>query len=147
MTSILSPLHTTTRHAHLSCRAFTLLIAALLLAGCATTGDMMEKLNTSLRGYEKAIRWAKFDAAYSYHKWAEGEQASLPPNMENIRVTRFETTGEKFDAKNKTMKRTVKLRYYNTENQREVSMKYHQEWKYFEDSKRWYLTSTPLTFQ
>lgn len=123
------------------------MMAILLLTGCATTSDMMDKLNTSLRGYEKAIRWAKFDSAYSYHKWDDDEQASIPSYMENIRVTHFETMGEKFDPKNKVMKRTVKLRYYNTEYQREKSMRYPQEWKFFEDSKRWYLVSAPITFQ
>ncbi|MBN4079462.1 hypothetical protein JYT26_02355 [Beggiatoa alba] len=120
--------------------------ATLLLGACATTADRMDDLNQTLRGYEKAIRWAKYDAVYSFHKW-EDVQPSIPADMENFRVTHFEALGEKFDPKNWSMKRSVKLRYYNTEDPREKSMKFSQEWKYFKESKRWYLISSPVLFQ
>jgi len=120
---------------------------ALLLGACATTGDKMDDLNKALRGYEKAIRWGKYDAAYSFHKWPDGVQATLPANMETIRVTSYETVGEKFNEKQMIMKQTIKLRYYSTETLREKAMQLPQEWKYFPELKRWYLISEPLTFE
>lgn len=123
------------------------LLIALLLGACTTTGDLMDDLNTSLRGYEKAIRWAQYDAAYSYHKWEDAAPTSLPPDIENFRVTHYETFGEKFNAKDMVMKQSIRLRYYHTETQREKSLRHEQEWKYYPESKRWFLISPPITFE
>ena len=73
----------------------------LLLGACATTADMMDNLNKTLRSYEKAMRWGQYEAAYSFHKSETGVPISLQKNIENFRVTKYETFGEKFDEKNK----------------------------------------------
>ncbi|NOX92743.1 MAG: hypothetical protein GXP18_09935 [Gammaproteobacteria bacterium] len=125
---------------------FGLSLAALLLSACATQGEMMDNLNKTLRGYEKAVRWAKFDAAYSYHKWKADQEATIPANMENIRVTKYESSGQKFDQQKLVMKQTVTLHYYNTDDLRERRLKHRHEWKYFPESKRWYLISDPIVF-
>lgn len=141
-------LTTTTTKKQLSWTQLTVAIfITLLLGACATTGDKMDDLNKALRGYEKAIRWGKYDAAYSFHKWDKGVQPTIPANMENIRVTSYETVGEKFNEKLMIMKQTVKLRYYSTETLREKAMQLPQEWKYFPELKRWYLISEPITFE
>lgn len=121
-------------------------IGALLLGACATQGDIMDKLNTTLRAYEKAVRWAQFEEVYSYHKWQSGQQADLPANMRNIRVTKYQSSGQKFDQKENIMKQTLTLRYYNTDDVTERRLKHQQEWKYFPDTKRWYLISDPIVF-
>lgn len=121
-------------------------LAILLSGACATEGKMMDNLNKTLRGYEKAVRWAKFDAVYSYHKWEANQETTIPANMESIRVTQYESSGQKFDQQNRVMKQTVTLRYYNTDDLRERRLKYRHEWKYFPDSKRWYLISAPIAF-
>jgi hypothetical protein len=66
--------------------------------------------------------------------------------MQNIRVTNYQSFGQKFNPKENTMKQTVTLRYYNTDDSRERSLKLQQEWKYFPDSERWYLVSDPVVF-
>jgi hypothetical protein len=127
-------------------RWFGLVLIALLLSACASQGDIMDGLNKTLRGYEKAVRWAEFEAVYSFHKWDDDQEASIPTNMENIRVTKYESFGQKFDQKNQIMKQTIRLRYYNTDDQRERGLKHKQEWKYFAELKRWYLISEPIVF-
>lgn len=122
-------------------------LISLVLGACSSTGQMMDNLNQTLRSYERAIRWANFDAAYSFHKWEEGEQPTLPANMKNIKVTRYQKSSEKFDQKNLRMKQLVTVQYYNTSNLRERSMQIQQDWKYFPDLKRWYLMSDPITFK
>ncbi len=121
-------------------------LAILLLSACATQGEMMDNLNKTLRGYEKAMRWAEFDAAYSYHKWEKDQEASLPANMENIRVTKYESSSQRFDQQKMVMKQTITLHYYNTDDLRERNLKHPQEWKYFSETKRWYLISDPVVF-
>jgi hypothetical protein len=121
-------------------------LATLLLGACATQGDLMDSLNKSLRGYEKAVRWAQFDAVYSFHKWEGDAPATLPASLKNIRVTHYETSGQKFDPKQKVMKQMLTLRYYSTDSLRELTLQVPQEWKYFPELKRWYLISKPIAF-
>lgn len=121
-------------------------LVIMLLGGCATKGDMMDNLNKTLRGYEKAVRWGEFEAVYSYYKWENDEEPEIPANMENIRVTKYEPSRQKFDQKNRIMKQMVTLRYYNTDDLRERSLKHRHEWKYFPKLKRWYLISDPIVF-
>ena len=123
-----------------------LTLTALLLSACATQMDLMDDLNQTLRGYEKAVRWAQFDAVYSFHRWQGEQEPSIPAGMEKIKVTKYETSRERFDPKNKVMKQMVSISYYNTDDQRVRSLKHPHEWQYFEDSKRWYLISDPIAF-
>lgn len=127
-------------------RWIVLALIALLLGGCASQGDIMDNLNKTLRGYEKAVRWAKFDAVYSYHQWKGDEEPELPANMENIRVTKYTSSKQKFNEKDQIMKQTITVRYYNTDSLRELSLKHRHEWKYFPKLKRWYLISDPIVF-
>ncbi|HEC20774.1 MAG TPA: hypothetical protein ENI97_15780 [Gammaproteobacteria bacterium] len=125
---------------------FAVVLASLLLGACATQGDIMDKLNTTLRGYEQAVRWGQFDAVYSFHRWPDEQEPSLPANMENIRITKYAASGQRLDPKKMIMKQTVTLSYYNTDDQRVRSIKHRHEWKYFPKLKRWYLISDPITF-
>ena len=126
--------------------SFILYLLIILLCACSTTADKMDKLNNTLKGYEKALRWAKFDAAYSFHKWDSDEQPSMPSHLKNIRITKYVVSNKVFDEKTMTAKQSVSISYYNTNNLREKSLEDKQRWKYFPDHKRWYLMSKPLTF-
>ena len=119
----------------------------LTLGACATSFDKMDKLNSTLRAYEKALRWSKFDAAYSYHKWDEDEQPSIPKHLKNIRLTSYSSSSQSFKESTMTAKQMVVIRYYNQENLRERTLEDKQSWKYFPDKKRWYLMSKPPSFQ
>jgi len=134
------------KHSHSFLRWLMLVLTALLLSSCATQRDIMDDLNKTLRGYEKAVRWGKFEAVYSYHKWEEDQEPEIPANMENIRVTKYEPSRQKFDKKNKIMKQMVTLKYYNTDDLRERSLKLRHKWEYFPKLKRWYLISDPIAF-
>jgi hypothetical protein len=122
------------------------LIVALLLGACATSADRLDNLNRTLLAYEKAVRWAKFDIVYSFHKWDTDEQPSLPARLKNIRVTGYEVVNSRFDEKTMITTQLVAIRYYNTDTLRERELEGRQRWKYFPEPKRWYLLSDPLTF-
>ena len=128
-------------------KIFVSLAICMLLAACASTADKMDRLNSTLRGYEKALRWAKFDIAYSYHKWESKEQPSIPNHLKNIRLTNYGASNSSFDEKTMTAKQTVTINFYNKNNLRERSLEDKQRWKYFPDEKRWYLMSKPPSFQ
>ncbi|NOX76988.1 MAG: hypothetical protein GXP17_10335 [Gammaproteobacteria bacterium] len=124
-----------------------LLLSGLLLGGCSTTADRMDRLDRTLNGYEKALRWGKFDAAYSFHKWGTDEQPSIPAHLKKIRMTRYEVTSRRFDEKTMTARQSVAIRYYDTDTATERELQDRQRWKYFEDAKRWYLMSDPPVFK
>jgi hypothetical protein len=126
---------------------FSVLLLLITLGACATSYDKMDKLNMTLLGYEKALRWAKFDVAYSFHKWDADEQPSLPKYLKNIRLTSYSAGNHSFDETSMTAKQMVTISYYNKDNLRERSMENKQSWKYFPDKKRWYLISKPPTFK
>ena len=119
----------------------------ITLGACATTYDKMDKLNMTLRGYEKALRWAKFDMAYSFHKWDSKELPSLPKHLKNIRITSYSVSNQNFNEDDMTAKQKVTIRYYNQNDLRERSLEDKQSWEYFSDKSRWYLVSKPPTFQ
>jgi hypothetical protein len=118
-----------------------------ILAGCATTADKVDKLELATRGYEKALRWSKFDMAYSYFKWDSAEPPSIPDYLSNVRITKYIITNRNFDEESMTATQAVSIRYYHQTDPRERSMEDHQKWKYFSDKKRWYLISDPPEFK
>lgn len=119
---------------------------ALVLGACATTADKADKLERTVRGYEKALRWAKFDMAYSYFKWDSGEQPVVPKDLKLIRITTYRIANRNFDEEAMTASQVVTIRYYNQSDLRERELEDHQKWKYFHDEKRWYLISKPPEF-
>lgn len=127
--------------------SLTICLLLIVLGGCATTFDKMDRLNSTLRGYEKALRWAKFDIAYSYHKWDSTEQPAIPKHLKNIRLTNYGVSNSSFNEKEMTAKQTVTMGFYNKNNLRERSLEDKQRWKYFPDEKRWFLMSKPPSFQ
>lgn len=119
----------------------------LVLGACSTTADKTDKLDRMLRGYEKALRWAKFDMAYSYFKWESGEQAIVPKHLKSIRLTQYRIASRQFDEDTMTATQVVTIKYYNQDNLREKELEDHQKWEYFSDEKRWYLVSQPPAFK
>jgi len=119
----------------------------LTLGGCSTTADKIDKFDLASRGYEKALRWSKYDMAYSYYKTDSSEQLSVPEYMSNIRLTKYIVANRIFDEISMTTKQAVIIHYYNTNDLRERKLEDMQEWKYFEDLKRWYLVSKPPEFK
>jgi len=135
------------KHSQTIVTGLTICLLLIILSACASTYDKMDKLNATLRGYEKALRWAKYEMAYSFHKWDTEEQPSIPEHLKNIRLTSYGANNQSFDEDNMTATQSVTIRYYNQNNLRERSLEDKQRWKYFPDKKRWYLMSKPPTFE
>lgn len=124
-----------------------LLVCVVILSACATTTDHMDRLNSTLSTYEKAIRWRDFDAAYAMHQWDQQDLPSLPAQLKYIRVTHYEVKDLHFDQTAMTARQTAIIRYYNTETSRERTLEHVQQWTYHKGNKRWYQTSKPPVFE
>lgn len=125
----------------------TICLSLMLLSACATTVDKMDQLDRTLKGYEKALRWARFDMAYSFHKWDTKELPTIPAHLKNIRLTSYKVSNSSFDEITMTAKQNVTLRFYSQDDPRERTLETKQSWKYFPANKRWYLMNEPPTFK
>lgn len=132
---------------HTIIAVLSIFLTMIILAGCATTADKVDKLELSTRGYEKALRWSKFDMAYSYIKWDSAEPPSIPDYLANVRITKYIISSRNFDEESMTATQIVSIRYYHQTDPRERSVEDRQKWKYFDDKKRWYLISSPPEFK
>lgn len=118
-----------------------------LIGGCATTADKVDKLDLAARGYEKALRWSKYDMAFAYFKWESTEKPTVPDYINNIRLTKYRVVERNFNEDSMTATQTVMIRYYNLNDLRERRLEDHQKWKYYKEENRWYLTSNPPEFK
>lgn len=124
-------------------RSIPWLACGLLLSACATTADRLEHLDRVQHDYEKAIRWAQFDAAISFRKLEPGEPIPSTAALKNVRVTRYTVNNSSLGADKMSATQVVTINYYRTDTSRERSVVDRQQWKYFSDDKHWYLM-TPL---
>ena len=125
----------------------TLLGLTLLAGGCATPADKFDTLDRSLRGYEKAVRWGKFDIAYTFYRSGDDQQLIAPQYLKDIRVTRYEVNSRDFNSETMTTKQIVTISYYHMDTQRERSITDTQNWEYDKEKKRWFIVSEPPSFQ
>ncbi len=122
------------------------LICLLLLGACATTGQRLDALDHTLRQYEKAVRWAQFDAVYAHHRWSEDAQPTPPASLRNVRVTQYRVNNSKLAADKMHYRQTVTIHYYLLDSARERSLVHRQTWEYDPEQKRWLQTSPPPQF-
>lgn len=111
------------------------------LYSCATT-DEMDRLDSSVRSYERAIRWGEFGQAKSFHK-NEPELSDL----ERRRLQLYRISGYKVisndtpNTKNSYIR--VEIKYYRNDRPVIKAITVKQHWKRDEGSQLWYL-ATPF---
>jgi hypothetical protein len=94
-----------------------------------------------LTSFEKAIRWAQFDAANAFRQWPVGKQPMLPDHYKDIRVTSYKPMNLQFGPNKMSATQIVEVRYYSTESSRVHTLRHKQHWEYSKEHKRWYLMS------
>jgi hypothetical protein len=123
-------------------RALTV-AAALLLGGCAGMGAQMrmDKLDTMLRAYDRAVRWSEFETAYALATPA-GTKAPDFTRFQGIRPTSYDQLGSlQANADSTQIVRMVEIRYIHTATMVERRLADRQVWEYAEKEGRWYLRS------
>ena len=121
-------------------RSTFLLLLAVLTVGCATN-VRLERFDTTIRAYERALRWSDFQAAFVL----AGNADTPPPDfrrLQNIRVTSYETLGAaQGNDDTSRMAQVVEIRYVNVANMSERVLTDQQVWVYSESDRRWRLRS------
>lgn len=110
------------------------------LVSCAVSPDEMEVLDSSIRSYERAIRWGEFTRAKSFHK-----SSPVLSDLERRRLNFYRVTGYTVlqqDIPNKyNAHLMVEIKYVKKDMQVIKTITSKQHWKRDKDSKIWYLNS------
>ncbi len=125
-------------------RHLTLLLVAMLLAGCQTieSKNRQASLEKVLHAYETAIRWSYIRHAYNLMRPERVKEIGIPQGLENIKVTRYEVLAPAVsNPKSNTATQVALINYVEKDRQQEKSLTDHQLWEYDSQAKRWYLIS------
>lgn len=126
-------------------KRFVPFCVCMLIAACAHDLGLMKKEET-LNAYRAAIRWSAFDRASVFQsEWAPRRQA--PENLTGIRVTGYEVLSEREDKERLTVRQTVEIRYYRTEDLVEKTTIDQQAWRYDPVREHWLLDSALPRFK
>ena len=126
-------------------RLLLMLCLTAAVAGCATE-VRTDKLEATLRAYERAIRWSEFKNAFAI----AGQPAPAPDfaGLREIKVVSYDKVGTpRTDPEGKTHSQAVEIRYVHVYNMKERVLSDQQEWVFVEQGERWKLTSPFPTFR
>lgn len=112
------------------------------LSSCAVGPDEMVLLDRSISSYDRAIRWAEYSRAKSFHK-----SDPVLSDLERRRLKLYRVTDYKIlqnDTPNvHNAYLLVEIKYYKNDRPVIKSLTVKQHWKREEESKTWYL-DTPF---
>ena len=111
-----------------------------LLSSCAMSPDAMETLDSSVRSYERAIRWGDFTRAKSFHKNAPILSNFERRRMKFYRVTDYSVLRHDTPDKYNSLL-LVEVKYYKNDLPVIKTISAKQHWKREKESKVWYLDS------
>ena len=118
-----------------------LVTVSATLSSCAVSPDPMQVLDSSIRSYERAIRWGGFQRAKSFHKHSPVLSDIERRRMKFYRVTGYNVlqhnTPDKFNSH-----LVVEIKYYKNDMLVIKSIVAKQHWKRDKEGKVWYLVSS-----
>jgi len=127
-------------------RVPALLIAALLLTGCATENMRSKQtvLDETLRSYAATIRWGDIGQAQAFIK-PDLREKQAPSALELARYEQVRITGydemQVQPIDESEVRQTVRIDLVNVNTQAARSLVDRQTWRYDEETKRWWLVS------
>ncbi|PWK86686.1 hypothetical protein [Fulvimonas soli] len=121
-----------------------LLLAALLLAGCATD-KRNQSLTATLNAYANTLRWGDFQTAEQFVDPEVREKHPVSAldraRYQQLKVSDYnDDAGPVPDGENQ-VRQTVQINLVNIHTQTERSVIDHQIWRYDPAKNRWWLTS------
>ena len=118
------------------------LLAALLLAGCATQQQASE-LQKVQYAYSAAIRWGDFEGAWQLvdpeYRAANPMSALEFERYKQVQVSAYRDLAAQAIPQSVAM-REIQIGVVNRHTQVERSLRYTEHWRYDPESKHWWLT-------
>jgi hypothetical protein len=124
-------------------KTWSLLLASLALAGCASSGRHLNELDKVQYAYSAAIRWGDFEGAWQLveptyraaHPLSELELA----RYQQVQVSAYRDLASSMPAKGEAL-REIEIGVINRHTQTERSTRYTERWRYDPAAKAWWLT-------
>ena len=118
------------------------LLAALVLAGCATQQQASE-LQKVQYAYSAAIRWGDFEGAWQLvdpeYRAAHPMSALEFERYKQVQVSAYRDLAAQAIPQSVAM-REIEIGVVNRHTQVERSLRYTERWRYDPESKQWWLT-------
>ena len=120
-----------------------LLLAALALAGCASTMDRGDALRDAQYAWSAAIRWGDFEGAWNM---VDPELRKAQPmsdlefaRFKQLQISQYRELGER--AGDAAAERQVLIGVVNRNTLVERQARYSERWRYDPESRTWWNTS------
>ena len=117
-------------------------LVILLGAGCVAVSGMnkMKSLDRAAIGYREAIRWSDFETAYRFTKNSQVENdLQAFKKLDQIKVTSYEVKQTITAEDRSQVRQIVEIKYYNTDDMVERTLRDHQVWEYDTMGRNWVL--------
>ena len=120
-----------------------LISSSFVFTGCSNMAERekVSLLQTSIRQYGQAVRWARYKNMYDFHLGKDGFKPKLIlDKYKGIQVTAFNIIedGEISDEL-KEADVIAEISYYDEDYATVNTIKHLQHWWYEEESKRWFI--------
>ncbi len=127
-------------------RLILVLLAAFLLAGCASGGgSRTDALDRAQYAWSGAIRWGDFEGALNLVD--PDTRAGLTPaalgfeRYKQVQISSYRDLGEDRDTEGGTAVREIEIGVINRHTQAERVVRYRERWRWDEASRTWWNTS------
>lgn len=121
-----------------------LLLAALLLAGCAGNRKQADALQRQQYAWSAAIRWGDFEGAWNLVD-PEYREANPMTDLEFERYRHIQISGYRERGaqplEDGTAVREIEIGVVNRHTMTERSLRYTEQWRYDADAGQWWITN------
>lgn len=126
-------------------RSLFLVVAALVLAACASMSTRNNELDQAQYDWSAAIRWGQFAGA---RQMIDPEVLKARPLSDlemqryaQVRISSYRDVGSSADPEAGTASRSVQIGVINVHTQAERVVAHRETWRYDAVAKRWWNTS------
>jgi len=130
---------------HLIQKSTALLVLTVLALAACTTNQVEKSKTETFEQYETMVRWSQWDAAADFispEYLAEHPITRLEMDrLRLFRVTSYTLRSAAVFDEGLTVKQSVEIKMFNTQQAVERTIMQEQEWRYIESCKCWLLYS------
>ena len=116
-----------------------IIIAAIILAGCATIEKdlRIEILSITTDNYRNAILWRLYEVANNLREESGDKDSSNIERLKKIKVTAYKSVHRDISEDGTEAEDIIEIKYYNIDYMVEKTIIDKQVWKYDSDKKSW----------
>lgn len=117
-----------------------LLALLILLTACQTNpyGEVPKQLALKVRTFEDVVRWGALPKMYLFEKHDSDTPVTLPDNLDNVRVTSYELSGQLSQIEPNRWGQTAVIDYVLMDRQVVRQVIDRQIWETEDEGKTWY---------